>query len=605
MRAPGCADVGRPRREVRPRWRLTIAACAAATFLILVPSAALASGGFPARGELDCNGVSTVQKPVRQSMNCTDIRGVAGVDNANVWNSRFYDNGTYIGHDEPDMTFLSSRPGTGNNVTWTERIPSDPSALPTSTNPGHDVTHWFELSPAPWFSMAMCDPNSYPGNSCTPQSDANAPSPSCLGPNPCTGYTGGGSAFMEMQFYPPGDPPFVDSISCDDSHWCAALTIDSLECRGFGFPSCNSACEEPVNFAYIQRDGVPTGPAAPQASDLQSFTPNRQTLLMSPGDVVRVHMYDAPVPGGRGQRAFEVVVDDLTTHQSGWMQASAANGFATSSFTTCANTPFNFQPEYNTAQKNNIVPWAALQTNISTEFETGHWISCSTVAGGPVTFNLSSTITDATYTQCQGLYEASAPGGDGGSTSEPTDAYCYPAGDTHGALNTAPDLATGCEDNVTQNGDLDFDGNPYWADWPVGPNPTYNTAGSFLQAPPTSGPGTGGRAAGGPGGANGQYSQFFIQTDVALSESTCAGPAGPGCAAPPPNAPGHFYPYWSETGGPGGCVIEFGNVHGPGVNDFGGDAQYGTDQFTAYGYPAFEGPVMNNTCGGRGGNHRR
>ena len=52
-------------------------------------------------------------------------------------------------------------------------------------------------------------------------------------------------------------------------------------------------------------------------------------------------------------------------------------------------------------------------------------------------------------------------------------------------------------------------------------------------------------------------------------------------------------------------MIEFGHVHGPGVNDFGGDAQYGTDQFAAYGYPAFEGPVMNNTCGGRGGNHRR
>ena len=35
---------------------------------------------------------------------------------------------------------------------------------------------------------------------------------------------------MEMQLYPPGKPPFVDSTSCDDSHWCAALTIDSLAC---------------------------------------------------------------------------------------------------------------------------------------------------------------------------------------------------------------------------------------------------------------------------------------------------------------------------------------------------------------------------------------
>ena len=28
----------------------------------------------------------------------------------------------------------------------------------------------------------------------------------------------------------PGVPPFVDSLSCDATHWCAALTIDSLEC---------------------------------------------------------------------------------------------------------------------------------------------------------------------------------------------------------------------------------------------------------------------------------------------------------------------------------------------------------------------------------------
>ena len=40
---------------------------------------------------------------------CTDIRGFANVDNANNWDGRFFDNGHYIGHDEPDMTFLSPR----------------------------------------------------------------------------------------------------------------------------------------------------------------------------------------------------------------------------------------------------------------------------------------------------------------------------------------------------------------------------------------------------------------------------------------------------------------------------------------------------------------
>ena len=89
---------------------------------------------------------------------------------------KFYDNGTYIGHDEPDTTFQSSAPGSGNNVTWTVTIGRDPAALPTDVSPGHDISHWFQLSPAPWFSMAMCDPNSYPQTPCTPNSDSNAPS---------------------------------------------------------------------------------------------------------------------------------------------------------------------------------------------------------------------------------------------------------------------------------------------------------------------------------------------------------------------------------------------------------------------------------------------
>src|SRR5215469_14158403 len=56
-------------------------------------------------GELDCNGFSPVQKEVRANL-CTDIRGFAGYNNSNTWGGKFYDNGHYIGHDEPDTTFL-------------------------------------------------------------------------------------------------------------------------------------------------------------------------------------------------------------------------------------------------------------------------------------------------------------------------------------------------------------------------------------------------------------------------------------------------------------------------------------------------------------------
>jgi hypothetical protein len=46
---------------------------------------------------------------------------------------------------------------------------------------------------------------------------------------------------------------------------------------------------------------------------------------------------------------------------------------------------------------------------------------------------------------------------------------CYYAGDTHPGFDgpgtsTQPDLTTGCQDDLFQNGDLDFDGSPYWTE---------------------------------------------------------------------------------------------------------------------------------------------
>jgi hypothetical protein len=564
--------------SARFRLRAALVSLMAAVGLFAVVLPAQASAKYTPRkfGELDCNGKSTAQQSVKRTMLCTDIRGIAGVNNRNTWDGRFYDNGLYIGHDEPDMTFLSNQPGSGNNVTWTETIPLDPSAAPTDVSPGHDVSHWFELTPAPWFSMALCDSNSYPQRPCAPESDGNAPK--CL--TNCTDdvYPGAGSTFMEMQLYPPGMPPFADSLSCDDSHWCAALTIDSLECT-VNFAYCNSACEEPVNFAFIQRNGVPTGPPSPQEADLATETPNSETLLMNPGDTITFHMWDAPVPGHPGENAFEVMMDDLTTGQSGFMQASAVNGFHTTSLHTCAGTPHNFQPEYNTAARNNIVPWAALETNVSTEFETGHWEACTSITDESA-FTLAPGITDPYWARCHGPYEETAPGQDNPNDPETTDAFCYPQGDTHGALHTPPDTMTGCTDFVA-DGDLDFDGTPYWPEWPTGSVPTSLFPGSFVEQLPTS--------------SGGQYGDFFIQTDIALSESTCM-LNGEGCSVPPPG-PGHFYPYWSRVTSGGGCTLEFGNVSsGTGVNDFGQDAQYGENKFRTLGYPEFIGPVRSNAC---------
>src|SRR5215468_10657098 len=254
-------------------WRTwSMAVVGAAATIVLVASQSLfgvAASAAPAAakgvrpnstGELDCNAHSKIQRAVSHKLLCTDIRGMNGYP-------RFFDNGHYI---------------------------------------GHDVTHWFELSIAPWFGMSICDPNSYPQTNCTPNSDSNAPQGT---------FPGGGGAFMEMQFYPPGFAPFADSVSCNNTHWCAALNIDSLEANNAG--QMNNNCIEPVNFAFIQRNGMPAGPPSPQLSTPQTFTPNQQTLLMNPGDLVRTHMWDASIGGGKS--AFKVQINDLTTGQSGFM----------------------------------------------------------------------------------------------------------------------------------------------------------------------------------------------------------------------------------------------------------------------------------------------
>ena len=87
---------------------------------------------------------------------------------------------------------------------------------------------------------------------------------------------------MELQLYPPGYTPFVDSESCSATKWCAALTIDSLECN-FNFATCNANCDEPVNFAFLQTNGVPGRPAEPAAGRRQHLPAERQHADDQPG----------------------------------------------------------------------------------------------------------------------------------------------------------------------------------------------------------------------------------------------------------------------------------------------------------------------------------
>ena len=128
--------------------------------------------------------------------------------------------------------------------------------------------------------------------------------------------------------------------------------------RGRLAPAAANNCVEPVNFAFIQRNGVPAGPPSPQLTDMSTFTPNAHTLMINPGDVLVVTISDPPA-------GFTTEVADLTTHKTGWMTASAANGFMNTNITDCTGTPFTFHAEYSTAKQQNQVPWAALEGGVA------------------------------------------------------------------------------------------------------------------------------------------------------------------------------------------------------------------------------------------------
>jgi hypothetical protein len=276
--------------------------------------------------------------------------------------------------------------------------------------------------------------------------------------------------------------------------------------------------------------------------------------MMNPGDTITVRMFDAKITGGQ---ALEVVETDHTTGKSGFMIASAANGFMNTNPFTCAGHKFNFAPEYNTARAANIIPWGIGPYMINDQDEIGHFTPCTSVSGPQP--QMVGTVSDPFFSSCTGKYESPA---DSPSSFEPLDGPCYMAGDTHNGLATgSPNEVTGCDD-FSSGGDLDFDGTSYWADYPHSTRVSrFNRFPTpFLQDQPT----TSGR----------RYASVQFMTDITASEinTSCNLFTGKGCAMPP-KGPGHFYPFWTQARVGGRCVWEFGNMTNG--NTFGKDKQYG------------------------------
>jgi hypothetical protein len=458
--------------------------------------------------------------------------------------------GEYTGHDEPSLLFYSDTPGSGNNQQYRLTLPQEPPTLPTQDGTGG--TYTFQDRIAFWLGMDLCDNQSAPEfthDPCTPDSDTNIfdgadpTQPDYIGHHP-------GTAFLELQFYPPGWVPWLNAISCDATQWCAAMAIFSFNRDQNTGVDNNADCLntvgiEPANFAFITTSGVPHAPPAPLDLTLESFTPDpEQDLFMGSGDNLDISIHDSP-------DGLVTEISDLTTGDTGLMTASEANGFAQVNYdptaTTCTHTPYGFHPMYSTSSEHTRVPWAAHSYNVAFSDEIGHFEYC----------------------------DRANPRG---SCVNPGVGEKKKDGDDVGCFNADASLLVeigGCIGT-----DNDFDGVSYQTTWPGSLsdpaqdallNPT-----SVLFSSPTFN-----------GGAN--YSRVAFEADLPRIEAAdfggiCNRDTGAGCSNPPPGS--NFYPFYTTRSDASvGCLWQLGGAHIPGTtNTFGGNssAEFGPLLFLDY-----------------------
>jgi hypothetical protein len=483
----------------------------------------------------------------------------------------------YVGHDEPSAVFYSDVPGSGNHMTYSLRLPRDPSPANPNT-PGK--SYQFQLNGALWLGMAMCDTQSYPNqvSTCTPDSNGNIVDPAVSPKHP-------GTAFTELQFYPPGWVPWptwqvaVGASGCDPTKWCAALNIFSLSQDPVNGTTQNATCVartgvEYVNFAFVTKDGHSTAPANPVDSTTATFTPNpARDLFMKSGDNLKVSLRDTP----NGLRA---VIHDLTSGQTGSMTASAANGFGQVKYdptgTSCTNIPYNFHPMYSTSSEQTRVIWAAHTYNISFTSEIGHFENCT----GPNPIPATPFGVDASGNPIACPTGNTEGFGAGASPTDSDDNFCFPATE---AMRIH---INGCTDTNTG-----FDSLGYQPVWPDG-NRALHPQPVLFSSPRT----------GFFDSVN--YSRMAFEADLPRIETnTCNRTTGAGCTLIPTTdkgTPAAFYPFFSafqngvqdERGG-GGCMWAFGNRLPGATTDFGRNAQYGSLLSTTYLVVGGHGATIN------------
>jgi hypothetical protein len=498
-----------------------------------------------------------------------------GWDQAKADGAKFFG---YVGHDEPATLFYSNKAGSGNNVTFQMVLPKDPPTRPQQDGSGG--TDNFQLHPTFWIGMVMCDSQGSPNPDgtaltghatvpCKPDSNSNIYESSDPKSSHYMGL-GPGQAYEEMQFYPPGWVNWPAGNGCSATQYCAAMNIDTFSENDNTGQFDNTAClntvgPEPVNFAFITKNGKATAPANPGAP--QHFVPNlKRDLLMNPGDHITVHLFDTA-------NGLRIVITDHTSHTSGFMTASTASGFGNVVFAPnakkCTIQPYDFHPEFSTSTPATRNVSAAHTYNVAFSDEIGHFEYCGKVG------------TDANATCLDPLGADTNDGDTAGPDPAGDDDFCLPGKDS-----TLVKIG-GCLDI-----DGDFDGVPYNFNWPG--SVSSPLADHLLH--PTSFEFTS------PTTAGKNFSWMSFESDISRDESSdtsfrvdvpcqrhLTNPADPhpgtGCVNPPPNSV--FYPFYSTRNAPQGCLWQFGGRYIPGTtNKFGGSAHAEFGPLLAVSYPS-------------------
>jgi hypothetical protein len=222
------------------------------------------------------------------------------------------------GHDEPAIDPISSVPGSGQDVTWTFKLPT------SSAN-----RSLLDMGPTFWVGATLSDSSSLAD-----------------------------SVFSELQFYP--DSTLLPQTGNDIN----------TACTKFGFnvqPTKNTWAICDFSWGLYPNQGF--AETAAYVGVVDQSTNSNKPLYLHSGDTITVHIH----PSGDSNNDAEQDITDVTTHQSGTliMNSNSTTGAGSSQNPTTGDGPLTLP--YSTNTTDNAMPWGVVDgTPFALSWEIGH-----------------------------------------------------------------------------------------------------------------------------------------------------------------------------------------------------------------------------------------